>query len=60
MYKNKRSYEHKKNRNRAVAWFRFFVANAKKGNMKCFVPTSFLIITRVSPLQAPQYQFFHF
>mgnify|MGYP006865374005 FL=1 len=30
MYKNNRSYEHKKNRNRAVAWFRFFVANAKK------------------------------
>ncbi len=31
MYKNTRSYEHKKNRNRTVARFRFFVANAKKG-----------------------------
>ena len=30
MYKNNRLYEHKKNRNRAVARFRFFVANAKK------------------------------
>ena len=28
--KNTRSYEHKKNWNRAVARFRFFVANAKK------------------------------
>ncbi len=31
MYKKNRSYEHKKNRNRAVARFRFFVANAQKG-----------------------------
>ncbi len=27
------SYEHKKNRNHAVTWFRFFVANAKKGHL---------------------------
>ena len=31
MYKNDRSYEYKKSRNRAVARFRLFVANAKKG-----------------------------
>ena len=29
--KNNRSYERKKNRNHAVARFRFFVADAKKG-----------------------------
>ena len=40
MCQKSRSYEHKKNRNRAVARFRFFVVNAKKEH-DMFCPSLF-------------------
>lgn len=46
MCKNTVSYEHNKNRNRAVARFRFFVANAKKEN-EMFYLILFLYIQKL-------------
>ena len=46
MYKNNRSYEHKKNRNCAVARFRFFIANTTKGNC-CVLSQPLFFVTLI-------------
>ena len=57
MCKNASSYEHKKNRNRAVARFRFLVVNTKKGT--CCVLFQSLYLTALNrDLRTLRHSFF--